>query len=292
MPVSSVLRPLLLLLLGPIFLSSLAPAQQLSGRVLMQATDQPIPFATIGVRGQAIGSTADEAGRFAFADPAGLAATDSVFISCVGFRSRGLTVAQLRQAPGASWRLAPLTHALREVQVRHPQLKPGFLGCRSALSPLQWTTADEDDVDDARGWELATMVPVRRHSYVDGFHVYFGQNEFKSLRLRFMLYDVQEGRPARLLLTDDIQFTVPDQRRGWTSIDLRRYNLHLSKGQTVAAGIQWLQGEKARPDSKVLSGPVLMPSLYNRTLIRQKSEAPWEKHAANVSMYLAVQQYE
>jgi hypothetical protein len=284
------MRPLLAAVLS-LLVHFTAPAQQLRGRVVSARTGQPVPFATVGVKGQPVGSTADETGRFAFAAPASLAATDSVVISCVGFRSAGLTLAELRRAD-RTWTLAPLTQQLAEVPVRHARLRPGTLGCRSALSPLQWTTTDAADVDDARGWELATMVRTRHHSFVDAFSVYFGHNEFRSLRLRFMLYAVEGGRPTRLLLTDDIQFTVSDQRTGWTTIDLRKYNLHLAKGQTVAAGIQWLQGEKARPNSRVLSGPVLMPAALNRTLIRQKSEAPWEKYPANVSMYLAVQQYD
>jgi len=282
---------LALLLFASVFAPcSFAQAPQLSGRVVA-ASGQPVAFATVGVKGRAIGSTADEAGRFAFAAPPTLAATDSVVISCVGFRSLGLTVAQLRRA-GAVWTLQPLSQQLAEVQVRHAQLKPGFLGCRSTFSPMQWTTDSAADVGDVRGWELATMVPVRKNCFVDSFRVYFGQNEFRSLRLRFLLYDVQHGLPTRLLVSDDIQLIVSKQRTGWVGLDLRRYNLHLAKGQTVAAGIQWLQGEKATPKSRRLSGPILLPTLINRALIRQKSQASWEKYAGNVSMYLAVQQYE
>ena len=100
---------------------------------------------------------------------------------------------------------------------------------------------------DARGWELATLLRVRRHTFIDGFHVSFHRNEFRALRLRFMLNAVEHGHPTRLLLTDDIQLTVSEQRTGWLSLDLRRYNLHLAKGQIVAAGIQWLDGTKERP---------------------------------------------
>jgi hypothetical protein len=253
------------------------------------SSDQPIPFATIGVKGKPVGSTADETGRFAFAAPASLATSDSVVISCVGYRSRGLTVAQLQQADRV-WQLEPLTQNIEEVQVRHAKLKPGILGSKITISPLQWTTEKEDGVDDERGWEMATVVPVRHESYVDGFHLYIAHNEFNNLRLRFTLYDVQKGRPTHLLLTDDIQLNVGDQRTGWFELDLRKYNIHLVKGQTVAAGVQWLQGEKATAKSWRLSGPILMPSVINRTLIRQKSEAPWEKYVANVCMYLAVQQ--
>jgi hypothetical protein len=73
---------------------------------------------------------------------------------------------------------------------------------------------------------------------------------------------------------------------------LRAYNIHLSKGQTIAAGIQWLQGEKLDPKSGALSGPGAFPSIGHRVLVRDKSEAEWRSLPVNVSMYLAVQQHD
>jgi hypothetical protein len=146
--------------------------------------------------------------------------------------------------------------------------------------------------DDERGWEVATLLPVRRSSYVDGFHFYIEQNEFRLVRLRFMLYATQDGKPTHSLLTQDIQLTVPQEQTGWISVDLRPYNLHLPKGQTVAAGIQWLQGEKLNPESTKFGGPGAFPSATHRALVRDKSEAQWRSFPINASMYLAVQQYE
>ncbi|MGI4741730.1 MAG: carboxypeptidase-like regulatory domain-containing protein [Janthinobacterium lividum] len=275
-------------------------AQGLKGRVLAASSAKPIAFATVGIKNKALGSTTDERGYFAFAVPTALPGTDSVIISCIGFRALRLTVSQLRQAERV-WHLPLLAQALGEVQVRHPHLKPAIMG-RNAVGGMgmaYWTTKIRDSTltvaSDERGWEVTTVLPVRRSCYVDSFRFYVSQNDFKPVRFRFVLYELIDGRPTRQLLTDDIQFTLPSQQTGWVNLDLRAYNIQLRQGQTVAAGFQWLQGEKltpkSGPKSGALSGPGAFPSVGHRVLVRDKSEAEWRSLPVNLSMYLAVQEY-
>ncbi|HEX8329315.1 MAG TPA: carboxypeptidase-like regulatory domain-containing protein [Hymenobacter sp.] len=187
-------------------------AQQLKGRVVAAASGKPVAFATVGVKGKALGSTADEMGHFVFAVPATLPATDSVIISCVGFRAQRLTVGQLRQAE-AVWCLLPQSQTLSEVQVRHSQLRPAIMGRNEVGGMAYWTTSIRDSMltvgSDERGWEVATVLPVRRSCYVDSFRFYVARNDFKPVRFRFTLYELTNDRPTRQLLTNDIQFTLP-----------------------------------------------------------------------------------
>jgi hypothetical protein len=288
-----------LLALASCFWGSLTlQAQELKGRVLAASSDKPLAFATVGIKGKALGSTTDERGYFAFAAPTALPSTDSVIISCIGFQALRLTVSQLRETQGV-WRLPQLAQALGEVQVRHAQLKPAIMGRNAVGGVAYWTTKIRDSTltvaSDERGWEVATVLPVRHSCYVDSFRFYVSQNDFKPVRFRFVLYELTAGRPTRQLLTEDIQFTLPSQQTGWANLDLRAYNIELRQGQTVAAGIQWLQGEKlapkSGPKSGALSGPGAFPSVGHRVLVRDKSEAEWRTLPVNVSMYLAVQEY-
>jgi hypothetical protein len=276
-----------------LFYTLASRAQELKGRVIAAATGQPVAFATVGVKGKKLGSTADEAGRFAFAVPHALPAADSVIISCIGFRSLGLTVGELRQTD-AVWRLQPQAQTLNEVKVRHSRLKPAVLGRDEVGGLAAWSTRDTSQtaVNDQRGREMATVLPIRRSCYVDSFRFFVSHNDFKPIRFRFRLYTVVNERPAQSLLTDDIQFILSSQQTGWISLDLRTYNIELHRGQTVAAGIQWLEGEKLDPEHGILSGTGAFPSVGHRVLMRSKSEAEWRSYPINVSMYLAVQQYE
>ncbi|WP_375416168.1 carboxypeptidase-like regulatory domain-containing protein [uncultured Hymenobacter sp.] len=267
-------------------------AQQLTGRVLAASSGRPVAFATVGIKGKALGSTADERGHFAFAVPATLSGTDSVVISCIGFRALRLTVGQLR-APETVWRLQPQAQTLGDVQVRHPKLKPAIIGRKAVGGLAYWSARDTslNVASDERGREMLTVLPVRRSCYVDSFRFHVERNDFKLIRFRFTLYQITSGRPTRELLTDDIQFTLLSQQTGWVSLDLSAYNIRLRKGQTVAAGIQWLQSEKLDPKNAVLGGTAAFPSVGHRVLVRSKSEAQWRSYPFNMSMYLAVQEF-
>ena len=270
-------------------------AQELKGRVVAAASGRPVAFATVGIRGKTLGSTANEAGRFAFAVPLNQPAADSVIISCIGFRSLGLTVGQLRRADNV-WCLQPQAQVLKEVQVRHARLKPALLGRNAVGGLAAWATSTRDTSvimgGDERGRELTTVLPIRRSCYVDSFRIYISHNDFKLVRFRFILYTVVKNRPTQTLLTDDIQFVLPSQRTGWVGLGLRSYNIKLERGQTIVAGIQWLQGERLVPDKGVLSGTGAFPSVKHHVLVRGKSEAEWRSLPVNISMYLAVQQYQ
>ena len=285
-----ILVPILLLLSHT--LSS--GAQQLQGRVVAEATGKAVAFATVGIKGRALGSTADETGHFAFAVPPTLSAADSVIISCIGFRSQGTTIGQLRQGE-AIWRLRPQAQSLNEVTVRHPRLKPGIIGRDAVGGMAYWTTNSRDTSDtvtgDERGRELATVLSVRKNCYLDTFRFHVQQNDFKTIRFRFTLYEMVDNRPGRLLLSDDIQFTLASQQTGWITLDLHPYNIQLRKGQSVAVGIQWLHGERLTPEKGGFGDRAAFPSAGHRALLRKKSEAEWHSFPMNLSMYLAVQQY-
>jgi hypothetical protein len=200
----------------------------------------------------------------------------------------------LRKAD-AVWTLQPAVHSLDEVQVRHGKLTPAVLGRQANGGSAHWSTSIRDVAavaGDERGWEIAAILPMRKSCYLDNFNVYIEKNEFSLIRMRFMLYAVEDGKPQRQLLTDDIQFTIPSQQTGWVRVDLSSYNIHLLKGQTVAAGIQWLQGEKPTAEAMLFGGPGAFPSAGHRVAVRDKSEAEWRILPINVSMHLNVQQYD
>lgn len=272
-----------------------SPAQQLKGWVVAADSGKPVAFATVGIKGQALGSTADETGHFAFAVATTLAATDSAIISCVGFRALRLTVGQLRQGE-VTWRLEPQAHSLAEVRVRHTRLKPGIMGREAVGGMAYWSTNSLDTIEtvatDERGRELATVLPVRKNCYLDTFRFHVQRNDFKTIRFRLVLYEIVDDRPSRQLLTDDIQFTLTSQQTGWINLDLHPYNIQLRKGQTVAVGFQWLHGERLAPENGVFGGQAAFPSVGHRALLRKKSEAEWRTYPMNLSMYLAVQQYD
>ncbi|RFP64910.1 carboxypeptidase-like regulatory domain-containing protein [Hymenobacter lapidiphilus] len=285
---------LLLLLLAyasPLLLS----AQTLRGRVLRaDSTATPVPFASIGVKGKADGTVADAQGRFRFPDSPELAATDSVIVTGVGYRPGRLVLGQLRQAD-LTIRLQTQPQALREVTVRHRQLRPQVLGRASTGGIAHWQVNSivKDSIRrrEKLGSEFGTFLTSPRNCYVDDFNVYVESNPFQQVRLRLLFYAVRAGRPAEQLLPTDIQLVLADQQRGWIKVNLRPYNLQFSKGQKIVVALQWLDAVGETPGYNHFDVPAAFPSPLHLIYTRDKSQAKWKFYPARPSIYLNVQSW-
>ncbi len=100
---------------------ALPVAPSVRGVVLDQKTGRPVFYASVHVPGQAGGTVADGAGRFALARPAGGSALE---VSCVGYASRRVAAPPLTDAAPLTVRLVPAEYELAAVQVRGERLDP------------------------------------------------------------------------------------------------------------------------------------------------------------------------
>lgn len=270
-------------------------AQTLQGTVLQDSLKTPVPFASVGVQNKALGTVTDAQGRFRFPDSPKLSAQDTVVVSCVGYWPVRLPVHLLRQGP-ALVRLRPQAQALREVTVRHQQLRQEVLGHAGKSGLARWGVSgmaqDSSRQRDMRGREFGTFLKPARSCYVDSFHVYITSNPFRSVRFRLMLYTVRDGKPAEPLLTDDVQLMVGDQQTGWVSVDLRPYNVRLEKKQPVAVAMQWLGSEGTSPKSWFFGIPAVFPAPLHQVFGRDKSQAQWQTFPMQPSLYLTVQSWQ
>ena len=67
-------------------------------RVVDARTHQPLPYVSVGVPGKPLGTVADAQGSFQ-PTQMGVTPTDTLVVSCVGYQSRRLPLATLRQLP-------------------------------------------------------------------------------------------------------------------------------------------------------------------------------------------------
>lgn len=269
-------------------------AQTLRGTVLHDSLGTPVPFASVGVRNKPFGTATDAQGRFAFADSPELSPLDTVVISCVGYRPVRLPILLLRQRP-ALVQLWPQAQTLREVTVRHRQLRPEVLGRTGTGGVAHWgvNSIVKDSIRrrEMLGSEFGTFLTSPRNCYVDNFNVYVQANPFRQVRLRLLFYAVRDDRPAEQLLPVDIQLVLAEQQRGWITVDLRPYNLQFSEGQKVIAALQWLDAVGQTPGYQFFDVPALLPSPLHRVYTRNKSQANWKSYPARPSVYLNVQSW-
>ncbi|WP_185817065.1 carboxypeptidase-like regulatory domain-containing protein [Hymenobacter metallilatus] len=263
----------------------LAQAFTLEGQVRNARTNQPVPFATLGIIGRNIGTVADEEGRYILRFPA--APTDSLVITSVGFFRAAVSPQALLNGQ-REFALLPLEQALPDVVVERKPVHPALLGRNKEKGDVLWTagSSGKETVDDEWGWELGTVLMPKHPAYLDALHVYLATNTYEQLRFRLNLYTLENGRPGRTLLSQDIQLTTTNRQRGWIQLDLSSYDIRL-EAQPVVATIQWLQSEKTEPWDKYFSIPVLRQS--KQTMVeRENSQAVWSIHAMQPSLYFTV----
>ncbi|RPD45653.1 carboxypeptidase-like regulatory domain-containing protein [Hymenobacter sediminis] len=257
----------------------------IEGRILNSQTSEPVPFATLGVPGRGIGTVADEQGRYLLRLPS---LTDTLIVTCVGF-DRQVVLPSTLTAGQREFRLAPQEQALREVKVEHRRVHPGLLGRTKEKADVLWMggSSGKETVDDEWGWELGIVLRPTHRTYLEEFHIFLATNTYEHLRFRLNLYTLEQGRPGRPLLSQDIQLVLNRQQRGWQTIDLRPYELLLEAQQPVVATIQWLQSEKTTPWDKYFSIPVARQPKHIM-VERENSQAIWTIHSLQPSLYFTV----
>lgn len=283
------MRPFCRFLLGLLLsalplLAAAQPAPPLEGQVLNARTGQPVPFATLGVPRRGLGTVADEQGRYVLRLPA---LTDTVIVTSVGFAREVVPPAALA-AGQREFRLQPLQQTLQNVDVRHRPVRAATLGRNKDKGDLRWMggSSGQDNADTEWGWELGAVLTPKAPALLEEFHVFFFDNTYDNLRFRLNLYALENGRPGKPLLSQDIQLTVVRWQKGWVTVDLRPYDLTLP-AQPVVATIQWLQSEKTRPQDKYFSIPVKREP-KEVMVERENSQALWTIHPLQPSLYFSL----
>lgn len=281
-------RPLLLLAALLLSLTSLAQHLLLKGQVLDQATQAPVPFATLGIKDMPLGSVADAQGQFAFSISPGT--SQQVLVSCVGYQTVAVPLGAFAQGPQRI-QLGRASQVLREVVVRPGKVKSKTYG-RTASSTLMVSAmyTEANLVSDELGKEQGTVIAIDPSCRLKDFNFHVAFNRFKSVTFRLNLYSVKDGLPDKPLLTQDVRFSVT-QPRGWVKVDLQPQNLYLQGLREVAVTVQWLHSEAQEGSSKAF-GISAVPAPGRSVLFRDKSQASWRQvKPGNLSFYFSADVY-
>ena len=159
---------------------SWAQNRVLEGIVLDQATQQPVPFATIGVPEQPLGTAANEAGVFRLVLPA-TASPAAVVVSSVGYEAA--TVALATWAAGQQLiRLRPAKVSLGEVVVRGSKVQTKTFGRTGASTFMVARMYTEPDlVSDELAKEQGTLVSVDPYCVLRDANFFVAFNRFQSV---------------------------------------------------------------------------------------------------------------
>jgi hypothetical protein len=182
---------------------SWAQNRVLEGVVLNQVTQQPVPFATVGVPAQPLGTAANEAGVFRLVLPA-TASPAAVVVSSVGYEAATVLLATWTIGP-QTIRLHPARVALGEVAVCGGKVKTKTFGRTGASTFMVARMYTEPElVSDELAKEQGTVVPVDPYCVLRDVHFFVAFNRFRSVTFRLQLYSVRQGLPDRPLLRRNV----------------------------------------------------------------------------------------
>ncbi len=248
----------------------------MKGKVIDAVTKQPIPYATISVKGESLGTLSIDDGSFLLDVPSKLDLGDKfITVSSLGYQLLTIKLKDLQKSNPVIY-LNPVSKELKVVKVKPTQFKTKVYG-RTGNSTFMTTTmfTQSQLVDDNLGKEQAAVINIDNDVYLRNFNMYVVFNRFKTVKFRLNIYSIKNGQPDSLLNNSDVVFDVP-QKRGWVQVDLTPYNIYLQGYRKVAVSIQWLKSIKEDSTSRAFSvSATLSPT--HAVFFRDKTQAVWDK---------------
>ncbi|AII52239.1 carboxypeptidase-like regulatory domain-containing protein [Hymenobacter sp. APR13] len=254
-----------------------AAAQSISGIITKVGSQEPVPFVNIGVPGKAVGTVADEQGRYRLS---GAAPTDTVRISSIGFRPRRLTVQALLTQPNVQ--LTEDAVALREVKVK---AKGYFRRTRtlgiSTNSENSTITLSATDL----GAEIGTVISLKhKPTKVLNANFNVAYNRAGALKFRVNLYRLlPNGKPSTEKLVQRDIIVTSSVAKGPITVDLTADQLILDDDFFLA--LEWIGGADAAKVTNALAFSASIGYTNNDLYIRTTSQGTWERQSAGA--YLA-----
>ncbi len=233
-------------LLFLLFVGALLPARswaqegRITGRVVDDKSQDPIPFASINLREEQTGALTNEYGYFQLAMPTKVTA-DSIIVLSLGYKRKALFVRRGTNMEEVIIQLERQPVALADVNIAGTKIKPLLLGAR-ASSP------GAGMIQGMPGSQYAFLCKNDKGKKIGAIRsvsFYIGENGFPREPFRVRLYkaDGNYNAPNTDMLTESV--VVSAARGGeWFTVDLSPYNL-VAPEEGFYVAMEWIvSGDK------------------------------------------------
>lgn len=231
-------QPLFAALLLMALAHPLRAQHTLTGTV-QDARQAAVPFAVLELPAHKLGVQADGDGRFSLPLPAGLAPTDSLIVSALGYVRRRVPVPA---GTTATLKLAALPVSLGEVVVR-----PGvaeWVGFGGELKNRGGFAQSGLSKEKNTGWQIARRCQPAADGYLTAVRFFVnpshncGKTGLRApFRVRVYAPDGPDGSPGADLLTTSVLAAATAS--GWVTVDLGRYGIAFPQ-QGVYVAMEWV----------------------------------------------------
>ncbi|MDX5437949.1 MAG: carboxypeptidase-like regulatory domain-containing protein [Pontibacter sp.] len=229
------MKDVLLLFLSVLFLPILSVGQSnqimITGRTVDSLTRTPIPFISIGIKGQDVGTVGDENGFFELLVNKEKI-NDSLVVSSIGYKKQLLLISDLlpETQPNRELLLKAETVNLQEVRVSGKRLKRDVLGNEATPAGVGMTAFKFSSL----GNEIGLLCKVNgKMTYLEEFGVDIFLNDYDTLFFRLNVYALEGGLPKENILREPIYLKFSGVK-GKASVNLIPYNIAVDEDFVVS----------------------------------------------------------
>jgi hypothetical protein len=218
-----------------------------------------------------LGTVTDEGGRFKIT-LVSESIYDSLRISMVGYKAQIIEVNNLlNQKAGVTIKLEKDIQQLEEVVVSFKKNKSKILGNKTTSKFLGTPFQNQ------LGAEMGIKIPIRRRpTFVDAFNFNISYNRLNTkVWFRLNIYDMENGKPSKNILSENILIPIDAKQTGLISVDLKPYHIVLT--DDVMISLECVKNEK---ELKKGEGIYLSVGLLSGgTYIKPSSQGKMKKHS-------------
>jgi len=246
-----------------------ATPTQVSGQFI-DASAQPLAYASIGVINTPAGTVADAQGRFVFYITDKVKPTDTVQVSLIGYHSRRFTVAEFMASIATNPRIVldEDVRQLTEVRIDAKASRVKTIGKTGFKTNMVTNFALSELPRQNLGAEIGRRFNTSNGlNRIDKYQFYIITN-YDSVSFRINVY---QAKTMRNLLSQNIYVTIAGKSRQWVEVDLLPYQLVVSEDVVVA--VQWID---SRGTGSAVQMPLQMPAATTH-YYRYGSQDRWKK---------------
>jgi hypothetical protein len=208
-------------------------AQKLQGTLYDGSTNEPIPYASAGIKSKSKGGIADRNGYFSI-DISGLSPSDSVIFSHIGYVSQAFRLGDIDPAKNMDVRLKARERSLATVTIT-AEKEMLVLGSQRPTNRFTGWGDYSSSRGRTRGLQLEPKeYPVKAVS----FECRIKNMTFDSVKVRLnILGKSKDGQQLQQLLQQNIYFNIHKDAK-WITVDLTPYNIVLT--DTAVLALEWV----------------------------------------------------
>ena len=245
--------------------------KEISGKVTDAETGKTLPYVNIGILNRERGTVTDIEGRFVLEFPEEFG-KDTLRISSIGYQTIDLLIRNLRDQPSVSVALKEDIGELDEIVISAKGLKKKTLG-NETQSRFMSTGFSYDQL----GAEMGIKIKIRNQpTYVEAFNFFVSHNRLSASSVfRVNFYSVENGKPGKNLLKNNILVRIDPKETGPITVDLQNQNIVLT--DDVIVTLEWVDSEGLNNKGEAIFFSLAL--LNSGTIYKKSSQSPFKKYS-------------